>query len=337
MFTLFLPGPYLDSLQLSGKVVLAQTGTSDSTLIVVLHTDLTDSAVVNKRPRYVTRLDSSGNFTFRNLPPDTFAIYAIGDAGISRRYTSSSQQFAFAPQPIITGETQPLTLYAYQEEKETVNKPVTPSKTTATDKRLKFSTGIAGKQQDLQNPFTLTFESPLRTFDTSKMILTTDSTFTPVAAATPTLDSTRKRIAFNIPWKEATEYNLVIDKEFAEDTLGNRLLKSDTISFVTKAKADYGQVSLRVRNIDTAQNPVLQFIQNNNVVFSANVKSGAFSKDLFPPGEYNLRILYDTNNNGIWDPGVFFGPDKKQPEVAYPVLRNINVKPNWENEFEVTL
>jgi hypothetical protein len=54
------------------------------------------------------------------------------------------------------------------------------------------------------------------------------------------------------------------------------------------------------------------------------------------PGEYELRILYDTNKNGVWDPGEFFNKHK-QPEVVVPIERKINVKSNWQNEFELVL
>lgn len=86
----FSTGPRLDSFQVRGRVLLAENGAVDSTIIVVLHNRPDDSAVVKNRPRYVTRLDGDGNFTFRNLPADTFAIYALGDAGGSRRYMSST-------------------------------------------------------------------------------------------------------------------------------------------------------------------------------------------------------------------------------------------------------
>ena len=32
-----------------------------------------------------------------------------------------------------------------------------------------------------------------------------------------------------------------------------------------------------------------------------------FKQDLFVPGEYQLRILFDRNKNGVWDGGQFFG------------------------------
>src|SRR5215218_5224994 len=77
----FSTGPYIDSLQLSGRVLLAENGKTDSTLTIVLHKAFNDSAVIKDRARYAARVDSSGYFHFRNLPRDSFAIYAIGEAG----------------------------------------------------------------------------------------------------------------------------------------------------------------------------------------------------------------------------------------------------------------
>jgi hypothetical protein len=137
-------------------------------------------------------------------------------------------------------------------------------------------------------------------------------------------------------WKEGTRYQLILDQAFAEDTLGRRLLKTDTLTFATRKAAEYGSLSIRLRNIDLSLNPVLQFVQNNNVVLSAPIPSGTFSQALFLPGDYELRVLYDRNGNGKWDPGQFFG-GKRQPELVKPIERRVNVKANWDNEFEVAL
>lgn len=335
----FSTGSYLDSLEINGKVIQAETGAIDSTMIVVLHRSMDDSAIVKQRPTYVARLDSAGNFRFRNLPLDTFAIYALGDAGLSRRYTSPTQSFAFANTPVMAGSDSLLTLFAYKEDPEDPKKK-TPAAAargnTASDKRLRFTSNLEANQQDLLKDLTMTFERPLRTFDSTKMRLTTDSTFTPVAQYRLGLDTTRKIITLQTQWAENTEYNLVIQKDFAEDTLSRKFLKDDTLSFTTRGREDYGNLRIRIRNIDTASNPVLQFVQSDKVVFSAPVKSGLFTQALFPPGDYDLRLLFDANNNGKWDPGQFFGPTKKQPEIAKPIERKLVVKPNWDNELEIT-
>ena len=84
------------------------------------------------------------------------------------------------------------------------------------------------------------------------------------------------------------------------------------------------------------KNPVLIFITGETVFKSIPLTSAEFSQSLFFPGEYELRILYDDNKNGIWDPGQFF-IKHKQPELVKPIDRKIIVKPAWQNEFEIAL
>jgi hypothetical protein len=337
----FSTGPALDSLELTGKVVMAETGMIDTTLTVILHKNLDDSAVIKERPRYVSRLDGSGNFRFRNLPSGTFAVYALGEAGLQRRYQRTAA-FAFSDSPVvIRSGIPPVELYAFKEA-------VAPTATTATaaaprtgrtgsePARLRFTTSVSnGTAQDLLTDLVVTFEQPLRNFDSTNLSLTTDSTFGPVQYSAR-LDSTRKILTLKTPWIENRRYNLVTARDFAEDTLGQKLLKSDTLSFNTRARTDYGNVILRLKNLDTASNPVLQFVQNGTVVSAVSVRSGLYTQPLFLPGDYELRLLYDRNNNRVWDAGQFFGT-KRQPERVRPIERRITVKPNWDNDFEIEL
>ena len=334
----FSTGPYIDSMRLSGRVLLAENGKIDSTLTIVLHTDFGDSAVMKSRPRYATRVDSSGYFQFKNLPPDSFAVYAIGDAGILRRYTSPTQYFAFADAPVASGDTTGIVLYAYKEEDKNPTRPATIATSAATttpaaERRLRLSHNLTGGKQDLLDDLVLTFERPLRNFDSTKLRLTSDTSFIPVPVYTITQDTTKKQIILQTAWREGTDYHLIIDSTFAEDTTARKLSRSDTLDFATLKTTDYGQLDIRVRNIDTSQNPVLQFVQADKVVFSVPIKSGRYTQALFFPGDYDLRILYDRNNNGIWDPGNFF-EGRIQPEIVKPILQKITIKPDWDNEFE---
>ena len=339
----FSTGAALDSLSFSGNVVLAETGAVDTNMVAVLYRNLDDSALVKDRPRYIAKLNRSGSFQFRNLPSGTFALYAYGDAN-SRSYSGRNQLFAFADSPIVVRSgAAPVTLYAFREGQP--GTPATPAFGGGTpgsnrlragaENRLQFSTNISSNTLDLLSPLVLTFEQPLRTFDSTRIRLTQDSTFTPVASSA-TLDTTSRRLTVRTDWKEGTRYQLILDQAFAEDTLGRRLLKTDTLTFATRKATEYGSLSIRLRNIDLSLNPVLQFVQNNNVVLSAPIPSGTFSQALFLPGDYELRVLYDRNGNGKWDPGQFFG-GKRQPELVKPIERRVNVKANWDNEFEVAL
>lgn len=342
----FTTGSYFDSLELRGNVILAETGKIDTTLIVMLHSSADDSAVVNQKPRYVARLDSKGNFHFRNLPAKTYYLYALKDDNRAYRYFGNKQVFGFAPAPVIISDTiAPVTLYAYGPAQAAVAGPALPATvnaggrratTVSADRRLRFSTNLSNNQQDLLNDFVMSFEQPLRKYDSTKVGLFTDSTYTPVKEFSFQKDSTGRQLTLVHKWKESTTYHFIVDKEFAEDSAGKKLLKTDTLSFVTKKLGDYGQLKIKFRNLDLTKNPVLIFLLNGNVTRSIPMNSAELLQPLFFPGEYELRILYDDNKNGKWDPGEFFGK-KRQPELVKPVERKIIVKSNWENEFEIPL
>ncbi|MGZ5287744.1 MAG: Ig-like domain-containing protein, partial [Flavisolibacter sp.] len=260
----FSTGPALDSLEINGKVFLAETGGTDTTLLAVLYRDLSDSAVVNKRAPYITRVDRQGNFRFRYLPRVNFAIYILGGDGKNRRY-NEAQFFGFADTSVLAGQQDSVIMYAYKAAPKRAAGQA-PTRIPAEDRRLRFTTSITG-QQDLLQDFYLNFPVPLRSFDSTQLRLYTDSTFNPVPFAA-SLDSTGKQVTIKTNWIDSAVYNLVLDSLFAMDTVGRRLLATDTIRFSTKKIKDYGDLSIRLRNLDLTRNPVLQFVQSDNVVLS---------------------------------------------------------------------
>lgn len=337
---IFTTGDTFDTLQLSGKVVLAETGGIDSTLVVMLFKNGADSAVQDDRARYITKLDGKGNFRFLYLPQGTYHIYVMED---TKRYSERSF-FAFSDSAVqIKPDAAPVTLYAFKEEKERT--PPAGSLINFTggnragaktdERRLKFSTNLSANVQDLLGNFNINFEQPLRNFDSTKLQLSTDSAFNSSPASWQ-MDSLNKKLTLKIDWKENTLYNLILDRDFAEDSSGRKLLKTDTISFTTRKLDDYGSLKVSFTNIDLSKNPVLQFSQGGQVIKTFPLTSTELNQALFNPGEYELSILYDTNKNGRWDPGKFFEA-RKQPELVKPLNKKITVRSNWDNEFEITL
>lgn len=332
---IFSTGNYFDSLQYSGKVLLAKTGGVDTTITVLLHRDTTDSAIAKVKPRYIARVDKEGNFTFRNMPAGTFALYAMKDEGSSFRFSGRDQLFAFADKPVNIGkDSSSITLYAFPDnEGASTATPVKPRGQVSKEKRLIVTTNLEGSQQDLLRDLTLNFDTPLKTFDSTKIVFASDSTYNPVTGFSIIKDSLNRNITIKNTWKEGTTYHLILDKEFATDTLGKQLLKSDTITFKTKSLTDYGSLKLNFPGLDMAKNPVLLFMQNDNVVDSVILTTPGFSRQMISPGDYQLRMLYDDNKNGTWDPGQFFGL-RKQPELIKNIELKITVKPNTNNVFE---
>jgi len=367
----FSTGNHIDAGELSGNVYLAASGKIDTTLVVLLHRKFDnsaglkgndsavakdhDSAVVKDRPRYIARVDSTGHFHFRYIQPGAYALYAMKDEGGSHKYLSKGQLFAFADSPVVVGRrTSAVTLYAYTEAAETkpstkstsggATKTPTPKqseKDKEKDKRLQVQTNISNGVFDVLDTLHLQFANALKVFDTTK-IRFTDKNFVDIPSQEYhyTRDSTNKKFSLFYHWPTDAKFYLIAAKDFAQDSAGRKLLKIDTISIQTKKEIEYGEVRIRIPNLDLSKNPVLQFIQGDAVKFAYSfVNRKEFKVQLFPPGEYELRLLFDDNKNGIWDPGSFFGT-RRQPERVISIgsaKKKFNVKANWDNEVDITL
>ncbi len=330
---IFSTGPTLDSLGFSGKVEVAETGKIDSTIMVFLYKNLDDSAVNKQKPKYIARVDSSGNFTFTNLAGGKYHVYALKDGDGLKTYNSKAEMFAFSDSEVnVNNNTRSVTLYAYIEDKEKEKSIATGIKKT--EPKLKYTSSIPFEPQDILNDLTIDFNRVLKKFDNKKIILY-DTLFNVYPEATVSIDSFNKKVIVKNKWIENSEYNIIISKDFATDSSDNSLPKSDTIRFKSKKETDYGSVKLSFKNLDLKKNPVLQFVLNDAVVKSFPLTSSQWIANLFAPGDYELRILFDDNKNGKWDPGNYHL--KKQPEKVQHISQKINVKANWDNERDIEL
>jgi uncharacterized protein (DUF2141 family) len=326
----FSTGNQVDSFKLTGKVIIAETGKVDSTLLALLYRKTNDSTVQKTKPDYVAKLNGDGSFSFVNLPAGSFNVYALKDGDGGKTYNSKKEIFAFADAAVSVSEkTEPVVLYASALEKEKGN-----SKTTkqALNKRLTYSVTAGLQGQDLLSPFELSFNNPLKKFEPEKLILR-DSSFKPVTATRWAIDSSRSKITLTAKWQEAAAYLLVMDTTAFSDSANNHLSKIDTIRFTAKQQSDYGNVVLRFNNLDLSKHPVLQLVQGEEIKKSALLNSLEWSNKFISPGEYEIRILFDDNNNGIWDTGNY--TKKLQPEKAITLTQKLAVKANWDNERDI--
>ena len=338
---LFSTGTYIDSSILSGKVIVAENGRPDSTLIVMLHRNFEDSVVSKEKPRYFTRLDSSGRFIFNNIAPGRYNIFALKDQGGQKMYMRNSDLFAFYDSVLtVAGNNIHPLLYAFSEEPEekmpggTI--AGTTAKTTAAkkEKKLSYSTSLESNQQDLLGDLILTFSEPLQSFDSTKLRFT-DTLFQPVSGYQIEADSVNKTFTLTYPWKEEQDFRLILEKDIAKDSSGTELVKADTIRFKTKKSSDYGRLRIRLQNLDTAQHIVLVFYKADKIEKSQPLTGKDVNFTLFHPGDYEIRILYDRNSNGKRDTGNYW--KKVQPEKIVSDGKKYTVRPNWDNEITIEL
>lgn len=331
----FSTGNYIANGTISGKVILAETGETDSNLIVVLHANLNDSAVKKLRPDYFAKLNGSGNFIFKHLPNQQFALYVLPN-DYSKKYDDSTKMFAFLNEPVLVDSLpKSLTLYAFQEFKQKEKPPTTEPKkakksTEPEALKISFSTSSV---QDILMSMSIYTNRKIAAFDSSKIILS-DTNFKAIPVRWLT-DTSGKQFTMQYAWIPAKDYILVVEKEAFKDSSGIMPVKNDTLEFKTKPVEDYGNLLLRFSNLQLEKNPVLQFVQGNDIIESIPLTQQEWSRKLFPPGDYIIRILYDENKNGIWDPGNL--ETKKQPEITIFIPRKITVKADWDNEVEIRL
>ena len=329
----FSTGAYIDSLKIEGKVMMAETGKIDSSLNVLLYKNASDTDITSRRPDYVAKLKGNGSFTFKNLPSGNFKIYALKDGDGNKYYNAATEPFAFFNAEINPSDSNnEINLFAYSEKKLESNTPSTIR--NEKEKKLKLTNNFIYGKQDLLNTLQLTTNSSLKIFDADSIMLM-DTSFVKIKEYAITIDSSRKKISIDKKWPSNQPFNLVIFKNGLSDSSGLKLLKNDTIKFYTKSTSEYGSLKITFKNIDLTQHPILYFLEGENIKYTFNIQNETWENKMMLPGDFSMRILYDKNNNGQWDPGNY--KLKLQPENAISLPEKINIKADWENEREIVL
>ena len=91
----FSTGNEIDSLELSGQVVNAESGEPVLNVYVELYSNLADSMPLLEVPDYVARTDSSGFFRLTNLKDTIYRVVAIQDDNRDYKYTPEAEMFAY--------------------------------------------------------------------------------------------------------------------------------------------------------------------------------------------------------------------------------------------------
>ncbi|HCY89635.1 MAG TPA: hypothetical protein DHV17_05190, partial [Chitinophagaceae bacterium] len=202
------------------------------------------------------------------------------------------------------------------------------------EKKLRYSSNQANRLQDLLTDLRLDFNNPLQNIDSTQIILA-DTNYNRLPGTLLTVDSTRKKITFTVNWSPDRDYVLLLGSGAFTDSAGNQLPKADTMKFKTRRVEDYGRVALRFSNLDLEKKPVIQFLIGDEIKLSAPLTSNQWTNSRFLPGEYDMRILYDRNGNGRWDPGDY--SQRLQPETVVTLSQKLAIRADWDNERDISL
>ena len=335
----FSTGDRIDTGKLYGKVQIAETGMVDSTLIAVLHPIENDSAIYKDKPTYYTRINGKGVFEFKFLPATNFNIYIVPN-DYNKKYDDSTKLFAFLDRSVNPTQTNDsIQLYAFEASPKKEKKALSTVGAKNAKKQsslLKYSSNLEGNEKDILNPLILNFETPIRLNDSFTIRITDTNLVTKEGAVTAINAQNKQQVDIYFPWEANTDYKLVLPQKSIMDSLSNFLVKADTIRFKTKPESSYGSAILRINGFQEFEHPVLLLIQDQKVKFSYPITQNLLRIDLLPPGDYQLKLLSDANQNGRWDTGKFMGK-KLQPELVRNLKLILNIKSNWDNEMNLIL
>jgi len=96
-------------------------------------------------------------------------------------------------------------------------------------------------------------------------------------------------------------------------------------------------LTLKVTVPDTAKAYIVQLLDEKKNVLRRDIirKSGKIVYKDYLTGKYGISVVYDDNNNGKWDSGNIHL--KLQPENIWVDQDIITLRPNWEQETEITI
>ncbi|MDD3741818.1 MAG: Ig-like domain-containing protein, partial [Bacteroidales bacterium] len=91
----FSTGEFIDSLSFSGIVLDAFTKSPVKDVWVILHDDLSDSAINSLSPKYITKVDENGQFLIPFVKENQYKIYALKDNNFNYNFDIPGEGIAF--------------------------------------------------------------------------------------------------------------------------------------------------------------------------------------------------------------------------------------------------
>lgn len=184
----------------------------------------------------------------------------------------------------------------------------------------------------LADTFVFSSNNPLVDYDSSQIkIIDQDSL---VIAFDMTIDTLNTIAKLKFKKSPSSSYTVELLPGAVTDLYG---FKNDSIVYKAKTKSldDYGDFRLNVKN---AVYPIIiQLTDKEGEVVEERKSNEPELVDFInvTPGTYNLRVVFDTNNNGQYDPGNFL--KRIQPERISYAKEMLLVRAGWDTIEEFVL
>lgn len=357
----FSTGAWFDSLKIKGNLINSETGKADSTggvKILLYDAKLPYDIVSKQKPSYVATSKSDGSFVVNGLPGRRFRIFALSETGDDLTFNDDNELIGFADttfNPAI--DTLPVTLAIFKEIPDT---SLAKRDTAVADKsrgKLRFdkpaSTAIAGpaldpktfnyrvildtgnrekRTQEITTPIDIYFSRKIEKINAERIFLSADSNGIELEYPFQTSSDTAKtKLTITTKWLPNTLYTLRLLKNFAVDSGLVEAMPSKYI-FRTKSDEDYGKMEINIPEKYVRAPYLLQVRRDNDSVYLNPIKESKISLRQLVPGNYAIRIIEDTDNDGEWTTGEL--KKRRHAELVIPYITVVEMKAGWEHVID---
>jgi hypothetical protein len=191
-------------------------------------------------------------------------------------------------------------------------------------------------KQNPNNPIELVFRHPFYDIDTSKIVLLEDTLKTKVKPYFLRFENSMKNLAVHYDWKTSTPYELILLPGAIRDIFE---LENDTIflKYNVDAIENYGNIDVAINGLSADSSYVVELLDDRDILIETfNVSNKTTAKRTYkavPTGNYKLKLVFDTNENGRWDTGEY---PIHQPEKT-TIGKSEELRPNWDLELILDL
>jgi uncharacterized protein (DUF2141 family) len=206
-------------------------------------------------------------------------------------------------------------------------KVVSPSET----RKVSFTTNAINDLKPTEN-LSINFDEPIKNIDSLQISLKKNDQIIPFSITKKGL----QEVEIKANWEEDELYEFSANPNFITSYYENT---NDSIQLIFSKNnlAKYGsvKVSLSGKTISEHTGSFIVLVsQNNKVIYKMTPPKKDvlyLPLDNLIPGNYEFCIIFDTNNNGVWDTGNYLS--KIQPERIEYYSDPIEIRKGWDSEI----
>lgn len=148
-------------------------------------------------------------------------------------------------------------------------------------------------------------------------------------------DDLHKTVIISYPWELGQMYTIELDSGTISSMYGH-LNEKVKVEFSALSLGNSGSLLIHIDELDSTKTYAVHIHKDKQPLYGYTFKQVADANielDLLEPMKYNIEIIQDDNENGVWDPGDYY--NHRQPEWTFLYKGDI-LKINRENKVHIS-